>query len=128
MPGTRESSLIAAVASALLQGAALIVFAVLSHLLPPAELGAYRQVLVIQSIVTIVAAMGIPTAMLYLVGRTSSREEGASAYGASLLWLFVSTLLCGALAGVSILAAAAYFQHDILVRDRKSTRLNSSHV
>jgi O-antigen/teichoic acid export membrane protein len=114
--GGSQSSVTVAAASALLQFTALGVFAVLSHALPREELAAFRQVLLIQGAVSILCALGTPTALLYSVGRSNSGQDRHTAYVTTLLWMLIATLLCGALTGITVVAASGAL-HSAALRD-----------
>jgi O-antigen/teichoic acid export membrane protein len=104
-PALRRASLLATGASALLQVAGFLVFALLARRLTPADLGAYRLLAVLQSLTALLGALGTPAALLYALGKARTGEERARAAAAGLACMLAAALLVGALtAGAAALA------------------------
>lgn len=94
-----RAALATAIGSGLFHLAGLLTFLLLSHRLPPAELGAYRLIAILRSIAALLWALGVPDAMLYALGRSAAEEERRPIFGGATCWLLVATpalaLTCG---------------------------------
>ena len=110
-----RASLLVAVGTVVSQAALMIVFALLARLLPSAELAAFRQIIVLQSVTLMAASFGVPTAMLYRIGRSRTDDERRRVYGTTLLWMFASTIAAGALTAILTGGAGRLLHSSTLV-------------
>src|ERR1051325_9257053 len=94
----------------------MAIFVLLSRTLPAVALGAYRQITIIQSLTLIAFPLGMPTAMLYRLGRTGADADRADVYGTTFLWMVICTPLC-AIANYALVEGAGRLFHSSLLGD-----------
>ena len=101
-----RASLTAAAAAGLLRGASFLIVALLCHWLSPAELGVYRQVIIIQALPALLLSMGGPEGMLYALGQTRDAQVQGRIFAAGCLWMVLLMPALGlSSAGLVLLAS-----------------------
>lgn len=109
-----RSSIVAAAAAGLLQAGAFLTVVLLSRLLPPAELGAYRQVLIVQALPALLLALGVPEALLYALARATDDRQRGQVFAAGVAWMLLLLPVAGAATGGLVLVASRWLDSPAL--------------